>query len=60
MTGSEVTECIGGSANLSEEDLTHRYLTHCDPRLNRDQAIDVAAAVAEQVKGGRNRQSDAA
>ena len=60
MTGSEVTECVGGSVNLSEEDLAHRYLTHCDPRLNRTQALDVAAAVAGMLDGSARARSDAA
>jgi 3-deoxy-7-phosphoheptulonate synthase len=47
MTGSDVTECIGGSVKLAREDLSRRYLTHCDPRLNEGQALDVAHAVAE-------------
>ena len=42
MTGEEVTECLGGSRGLREEDLYRRYLTHCDPRLNVAQALDVA------------------
>jgi 3-deoxy-7-phosphoheptulonate synthase len=48
-TGEEVTECIGGSAGLGEDDLDRRYLTHCDPRLNRSQALDVAAGIARLV-----------
>jgi 3-deoxy-7-phosphoheptulonate synthase len=59
MTGSDVTECLGGSLKLAEEDLPRRYLTHCDPRLNAGQAIDVAAAVAGML-GGRGQRSDAA
>ncbi|WP_420822370.1 3-deoxy-7-phosphoheptulonate synthase [Sphingomonas ginkgonis] len=58
MTGGDVTECLGGSASLVEEDLERRYLTHCDPRLNRGQAIDVAAAVAGLL--APERRSDAA
>ena len=46
MTGSDVTECIGGSLKLAREDLARSYLTHCDPRLNERQALDVARAVA--------------
>jgi 3-deoxy-7-phosphoheptulonate synthase len=46
MTGSDVTECIGGSLKLAREDLGRSYLTHCDPRLNEGQALDVARAVA--------------
>jgi 3-deoxy-7-phosphoheptulonate synthase len=47
MTGSDVTECIGGSPSLARKDLGRSYLTHCDPRLNEGQALDVAGAVAE-------------
>ena len=47
MTGGDVTECIGGTPKLGREDLKRRYLTHCDPRLNEHQALDVAHAVAE-------------
>jgi 3-deoxy-7-phosphoheptulonate synthase len=46
MTGADVTECLGGSVPLTEKDLAHLYLTHCDPRLNKSQALDVAAVVA--------------
>ena len=46
MTGADVTECLGGSTPLVEADLPRRYLSHCDPRLNGGQALDVAAAVA--------------
>jgi 3-deoxy-7-phosphoheptulonate synthase len=46
MTGADVTECVGGSLALRVEDLPRRYLTRCDPRLNRSQALDVAAAAA--------------
>lgn len=47
MTGSDVTECLGGTRKLVQEDLGRRYLTHCDPRLNAHQALDVAQAVAD-------------
>jgi 3-deoxy-7-phosphoheptulonate synthase len=60
MTGGHVTECLGGSAQLGQEDLPRRYLTHCDPRLNEDQAIDVAATVAELLAQRGQRRSDAA
>jgi len=46
MTGADVTECLGGSRPLVEADLPDRYLTHCDPRLNGRQALDVAGEVA--------------
>jgi len=45
MTGEDVTECLGGTRGLREEDLGRNYLTHCDPRLNGHQALDVAAEV---------------
>ncbi|MEQ7874761.1 3-deoxy-7-phosphoheptulonate synthase class II [Sphingomonas sp. ASV193] len=46
MTGSDVTECLGGSGRLARADLERRYLTGCDPRLNERQALDVAHEVA--------------
>jgi 3-deoxy-7-phosphoheptulonate synthase len=60
MTGSDVTECIGGSLKLAREDLGRSYLTHCDPRLNEGQAIDVAHAVAELLAERAARRADAA
>ncbi|HEX8668844.1 MAG TPA: 3-deoxy-7-phosphoheptulonate synthase [Allosphingosinicella sp.] len=60
MTGSDVTECLGGTLALNEEDLPLRYLTHCDPRLNQGQALDVAAAVAELLAERAGIRSDAA
>jgi len=53
MTGQQVTECIGGAAALKEEDLSSRYHTHCDPRLNGQQALDLAFLIAEQLRGAR-------
>jgi 3-deoxy-7-phosphoheptulonate synthase len=60
MTGANVTECLGGSLRLSEEDLPRRYLTRCDPRLNRRQALDVAAAAAALFGQHSGLRSDAA
>ena len=60
MTGGHVTECLGGSAEFGEEDLPRRYLTHCDPRLNEDQAVDVAKEVAQLLARRSERRSDAA
>jgi 3-deoxy-7-phosphoheptulonate synthase len=60
MTGEEVTECLGGPRGLREEDLARRYLTHCDPRLNGAQALDVAAEVARLLRDGTRVASDAA
>ena len=60
MTGADVTECLGGSLPLSEADLPRRYLTHCDPRLNRTQALDVAGEIARLLEGRALITSDAA
>ena len=49
MTGQDVTECIGGGQKLGEEDLKYRYETHCDPRLNASQALDLAFLLAQIV-----------
>ena len=53
MTGQPVTECLGGAAMVREEDLSSRYHTHCDPRLNGQQAIDLAFLIAENLRGAR-------
>ncbi len=47
FTGDDVTECIGGGHHVAESDLSHRYETACDPRLNRGQSLDLAFRVAE-------------
>ncbi len=51
FTGDDVTECTGGSHGLTEDDLTFRYETACDPRLNRSQSLDLAFRVAELYRG---------
>ena len=53
MTGQNVTECIGGARELREEDLSSRYHTHCDPRLNADQALELAFLIAEELRANR-------
>ena len=54
MTGQNVTECVGGQVRaVQEEDLSSRYHTHCDPRLNADQALELAFMIAEELKGYR-------
>ena len=53
MTGQDVTECIGGARGLSENDLGSRYETFCDPRLNAEQALEVAFYLAEELKSRR-------
>ncbi|MCT8991050.1 3-deoxy-7-phosphoheptulonate synthase class II [Chelativorans sp. SCAU2101] len=50
MTGKNVTECTGGARAISADDLSNRYHTHCDPRLNADQALELAFLVAELLK----------
>jgi 3-deoxy-7-phosphoheptulonate synthase len=50
MTGQEVTECIGGAQAISEGQLADRYHTHCDPRLNATQALELAFLIAERLK----------
>ena len=51
LTGDDVTECVGGGARLSAEDLSHRYETLCDPRLNRAQSLELAFLVSEMLSG---------
>jgi 3-deoxy-7-phosphoheptulonate synthase len=53
MTGQNVTECVGGSKAVTETDLSDRYHTHCDPRLNADQSLELAFIVAERLKRDR-------
>jgi 3-deoxy-7-phosphoheptulonate synthase len=51
FTGDDVTECLGGSHGVTEDDLIGRYETACDPRLNRGQSLDLAFRVAELYRG---------
>jgi len=53
MTGQDVTECVGGGQDIGESDLSERYHTHCDPRLNATQALELAFLLAEQLKDER-------
>jgi 3-deoxy-7-phosphoheptulonate synthase len=53
MTGQEVTECIGGAQAIDESQLADRYHTHCDPRLNATQALELAFLIAEELKALR-------
>ena len=50
MTGQNVTECLGGMQKISDEDLGDRYHTHCDPRLNASQSIELAFLLAGSLK----------
>jgi 3-deoxy-7-phosphoheptulonate synthase len=57
MTGKNVTECTGGAHAITDEDLHDRYHTHCDPRLNADQSIELAFLIAELLKRDRIAQN---
>ena len=50
MTGKDVTECVGGMQNLTADDLSRRYHTHCDPRLNASQSLELSFLVAERMR----------
>ena len=54
MTGQNVTECTGGAKNISDADLSSRYHTHCDPRLNADQALELAFLISDEIKKNSN------
>ena len=58
MTGKNVTECTGGARAISEGDLSDRYHTYCDPRLNAEQSIEVAFLIAELLKTTRTRSAE--
>ena len=53
LSGKDVTECVGGAQAITEADLSSRYHTHCDPRLNAKQALELAFLVAERLKEDR-------
>ncbi|MCH8494891.1 MAG: 3-deoxy-7-phosphoheptulonate synthase [Balneolales bacterium] len=55
MTGGNVTECVGGANGLNEEGLGKNYLTYCDPRLNYEQALEMAFLIAREWKISRKR-----
>ena len=60
MTGKDVTECTGGVRAVSDEDLSDRYHTACDPRLNASQSLELAFLVAEELQDRRIMQKAAA
>lgn len=53
MTGQNVTECTGGAVAITDAQLSDRYHTHCDPRLNAQQALELAFLLAQVLKEGR-------
>ena len=54
MTGKDVTECLGGAQEITSSDLSSRYHTHCDPRLNASQSLELAFLIAEELKAHRD------
>ncbi|MGI8761162.1 MAG: class II 3-deoxy-7-phosphoheptulonate synthase [Jatrophihabitantaceae bacterium] len=58
LTGDDVTECIGGTAELTAADLGRRYETACDPRLNIEQSLELAFRVAERLVAERRSRSE--
>ena len=52
LTGDDVTECIGGARNLTEEDLQRAYRSQVDPRLNYEQALEMALRIARRMGRG--------
>lgn len=53
MTGQNVTECVGGAHAVADEDLSSRYHTHCDPRLNANQALEMAFLISDELQSIR-------
>ena len=49
LTGQDVTECVGGAQQIADGDLSSRYHTHCDPRLNANQSLELAFLVADEL-----------
>ncbi|WP_299506674.1 class II 3-deoxy-7-phosphoheptulonate synthase [uncultured Roseobacter sp.] len=60
MTGQDVTECTGGVRAVSDEDLSDRYHTACDPRLNASQSLELAFLVADELSNRRAAHRDQA
>ncbi|RYG92128.1 3-deoxy-7-phosphoheptulonate synthase class II [Loktanella sp. IMCC34160] len=60
MTGKDVTECTGGVRAVTDEDLSDRYHTACDPRLNASQSLELAFLVAEELSARRSKLDQAA
>jgi 3-deoxy-7-phosphoheptulonate synthase len=59
LTGQNVTECTGGAQAITDTALSDRYHTHCDPRLNASQALELAFQLAEHLKDARQTQGGA-
>ena len=50
MTGQNVTECTGGTQKISDKDLSSRYRTNCDPRLNANKALELEFMISDEIK----------
>jgi 3-deoxy-7-phosphoheptulonate synthase len=59
LTGQNVTECTGGAQKISDNDLSSRYHTHCDPRLNANQALELAFLISDEIKKNSNYSKNA-
>ena len=59
MTGADVTECTGGVRAVTDEDLSDRYHTACDPRLNASQSLELAFLVSEELSARRSKEQAA-
>ncbi|MCB1768601.1 MAG: 3-deoxy-7-phosphoheptulonate synthase, partial [Candidatus Competibacteraceae bacterium] len=57
LTGQDVTECLGGAQDITEQGLAERYHTQCDPRLNASQSLELAFLIAEMLKDSRRERS---
>jgi 3-deoxy-7-phosphoheptulonate synthase len=55
MTGQDVTECVGGAQAITEHALSDRYHTHCDPRLNASQALELSFVISDMLKEERQQ-----
>jgi 3-deoxy-7-phosphoheptulonate synthase len=55
LTGEDVTECIGGARGLTESDLVRAYRSQVDPRLNAEQALELAMLIARRAGAGYRR-----
>ncbi|MBI2235294.1 MAG: 3-deoxy-7-phosphoheptulonate synthase class II [Micavibrio aeruginosavorus] len=60
LTGQNVTECTGGAQHITDENLSDRYRTHCDPRLNATQGLEMAFLLADELRDMRNTRKQAA
>ena len=59
LTGDDVTECVGGAVDVREAQLADRYETLCDPRLNRQQSLELAFLVAQRLSDGTFKRTNA-